>query len=169
MRSPSWCARGRSATSVAPTSPPRSCARSSRGRVNVAALQNEYSLLDHEVEEEVLPLCREHGVGFVPFAPLGRGLLAGNYRRGEPAPEGTRLHGRDEVLTDEVFDRIDTLAGFAADRGRTLLDVAIAGLASQPGVASVIAGASSPEQVRANASAGEWELTRAELDELAAL
>jgi aryl-alcohol dehydrogenase-like predicted oxidoreductase len=129
----------------------------------VVALQNEYSLLERDAENDVLPRCRELGVGFVPYFPLASGLLTGKYRRGEPPPEGTRLAARPEALTDEVFDRIDRLERFAAERGRSLLDLAIGAVASTPGVASVIAGATTPEQVRANARAAEWELSAEEL------
>jgi aryl-alcohol dehydrogenase-like predicted oxidoreductase len=132
----------------------------------IAALQNRYSLLARGAEADVLPLCRELGVGFVPYFPLASGLLTGKYRRGEPAPEGTRLHGRDEVLTDEVFDAVEGLEEFARERGRTLLELAIAGLASQPGIVSVIAGATRPEQVRANAAAADWKLDADELEAL---
>jgi len=93
-------------------------------------------------------------------------LLTGKYRRGEPPPPGTRLAGRPEALTDEVFDRIEALEGLAGERGHTLLELAIAGLASRAGVASVIAGATKPEHVRANVAAGDWELSA---DDLAAL
>jgi len=136
------------------------------GDPRLAALQNEYSLLERGPERELLPLCREHGVGFVPYFPLARGLLSGKFRRGEPPPAGTRLAGRPELLTDRVFDRLEALEAFATERGHTLLELAIAGLASQPGVASVIAGAMSPEQVAANAAAAAWELGS---DDLAAL
>jgi aryl-alcohol dehydrogenase-like predicted oxidoreductase len=134
----------------------------------IAALQNRYSLLERGAERDVLPLCRELGIGFVPYFPLASGLLTGKYRRGEAAPAGTRLHGRDDALTDDAFDRIERLEEFARTRGRTLLELAIAALASQPGIVSVIAGATKPEQVRANAAAGEWELEQAELEELLA-
>ena len=136
------------------------------GDPRLAALQNEYSLLERAAERELLPLCREHGIGFVPYFPLARGLLTGKFRRGEAAPAGTRLADRPELLTDAAFDRIEALEGFAAERGHTLLELAIGALASQPGVASVIAGAMSPEQVAANAAAGAWELGA---DDLAAL
>ena len=132
----------------------------------VAALQNHYSLLEREAEADVLPRCAELGVGFVPYFPLASGLLTGKYRRGEPPPPGTRLAGRPEALTDEAFDRIEALEAFAGERGHTLLELAIAGLASRAGVASVIAGATKPEQVRANVAAGDWELSA---DDLAAL
>jgi len=132
----------------------------------VVALQNHYSLLEREAEADVLPRCAELGVGFVPYFPLASGLLTGKYRRGEPPPPGTRLAGRPEALTDEAFDRIEALEAFAGERGHTLLELAIAGLASRAGVASVIAGATKPEQVRANVAAGDWELSA---DDLAAL
>ena len=135
------------------------------GLTRFVALQNEYSLLDRSAEDEVLPACRELGVGFVPYFPLASGLLTGKYRRGEPAPEGTRLAGSDK-LTDEAFDRVEALERFAAERGRPLLELALAALASEPGVAGVIAGATKPEQVRANAAAADWQLSDAERDEL---
>jgi aryl-alcohol dehydrogenase-like predicted oxidoreductase len=132
----------------------------------LVALQNEYNLLRREAEQDTLPVCRELGIGFVPYFPLASGVLTGKYRRGEPHPRGSRLEGR---VADDVFDRIGPLEAFARTRGRTLLELAIAGLASRPGVASVIAGATSAEQVRANAAAGEWQLTPEELTELDAL
>jgi aryl-alcohol dehydrogenase-like predicted oxidoreductase len=132
----------------------------------LVALQNEYNLLRRGAEEETLPVCRELGIGFVPYFPLASGLLTGKYRRGEPDPLGSRLEGR---VARDAFDRIAPLEEFARSRGRTLLELAIAALASQPGVASVIAGATSAEQVRANAAAGDWELSADDLDELAGL
>jgi aryl-alcohol dehydrogenase-like predicted oxidoreductase len=96
-------------------------------------------------------------------------LLTGKYQRGAPPPEGTRLAGRDDVLTDEKFDRLEALEALAAERGLTLLQVAIGGLAAQPAIGSVIAGATKPEQVRANAAAGEWVPTAEDLAALNAL
>ena len=119
--------------------------------------QNRYSLLRREAEEELLPTCERLGIGVLPFFPLASGLLTGKYRRGQPRPEGTRLTGRDEVFTDETFDRLEALERFAEERGVTLLHVAIGGLLGQPAVASVIAGATKPEQVRSNVAAAEWE------------
>jgi aryl-alcohol dehydrogenase-like predicted oxidoreductase len=135
----------------------------------VAVLQNRYNLLEREAEGDVLPRCAELGVGFVPYFPLASGLLTGKYRRGEPPPSGTRLAGRLEALTDEVFDRVEALEAFAQARGHTVLELAIAGLGSQPAVSSVISGATKPEQVRANAAAADWELDQAELEELSRL
>ena len=105
----------------------------------------------------------------MPYFPLESGLLTGKYRRDAPAPPGTRLEGRSESLSDERFDGVDRLASFAADRGRTLLELAIGGLASLPGIASVIAGATSPDQVRANAAAGAWSVGEQDRQALAAL
>jgi aryl-alcohol dehydrogenase-like predicted oxidoreductase len=96
-------------------------------------------------------------------------LLTGKYRRGEPRPEGTRLAGRDNVFTDEAFDRLEALEAFAKERGLTLLQVAIGGLLARPVVASVIAGATKPEQVRANVEASEWETTPDDVASLDAL
>ena len=128
--------------------------------------QNQYSLLRREAEEELLRVCERLGLGVLPYFPLSSGLLTGKYRRGQPPPEGTRLAGRDEVFTDETFDRLEALEEYARQRGVALLDVAIGGLLAQPAVTSVIAGATKAEQVRANAAAGEWVPSP---DDLAAL
>jgi aryl-alcohol dehydrogenase-like predicted oxidoreductase len=125
-----------------------------RGLVRFVSAQNEYSLVKRDVEAELVPACERYGVGILPYFPLASGLLTGKYKRGERAAEG-RLADRE--IPDERWDAMEALAKFAADRGRTLLEVAIGGLAAQPAVGSVIAGATSPEQVRANAAAGEWE------------
>jgi aryl-alcohol dehydrogenase-like predicted oxidoreductase len=135
------------------------------GTVRFTVLQNHYSLLERRDDADVLPLCRELGVSYIPYLPLASGLLTGKYRRGEPAPEGTRLAGRE--IEDERFDRVEALAAFAEERGHTLHELAISALASTPGVGSIIAGATKPEQVRANASAASWRLTTEELDALA--
>jgi aryl-alcohol dehydrogenase-like predicted oxidoreductase len=126
--------------------------------------QSQYSWLRREAEQELLPTCERLGIGFIPYFPLASGLLTGKYRRGEPAPEGTRLHGRQIDGAD--YDRIERLEAFAREHGTSLLEVAIGGLAALPGVASVIAGATRPEQVRANAAAANWEPSA---DEIAAL
>ena len=141
-------------------------ARSSR----VVAVQNHYSLLHRDDDAEVLPLSRERGLGYVPYFPLEGGLLTGKYRRNEPPPAGARISDpEDDRLAEERLSRVEALEATAAAQGHSLLELAIGGLASIPGIASVIAGATAPEQVRANAAAGEWELTEAELEELAAL
>ena len=141
--------------------------REAAGDPRLAAVQNEYNVLEREAEAEVLPLARELGVGFVPFFPLASGMLSGKFRRGEPLPEGTRLSARPERFTDAVFDRLEALEAFAAERGHSLLELAIAALASEPGVASVIAGAMRPEQVAANAAAADWALNDEERAALA--
>jgi aryl-alcohol dehydrogenase-like predicted oxidoreductase len=130
----------------------------------VAVVQNRYSLLERGPEADVLPTCAELGIGFIHYFPLASGLLTGKYRRGEAAPEGTRL--ADQEIDDATYDGVESLERFADERGHTLLDLAIGALASRPEVASVIAGATSPEQVRANAAAGAWQLTPEELASL---
>jgi aryl-alcohol dehydrogenase-like predicted oxidoreductase len=105
----------------------------------------------------------------LPYFPLANGLLTGKYRRGEPAPAGTRLAARAQVLDHADFDRIDALEAFAAATGRSLLELAIGGLAAQPAVASVIAGATTADQVRANVAAGAWIPDAGELEQLAEL
>jgi aryl-alcohol dehydrogenase-like predicted oxidoreductase len=139
------------------------------GGSRLVALQNEYSLLRRDAERDVLPRCCELGLGFVPYFPLASGLLTGKYRRGEPAPAGSRLEQRVDSTDAAVWDHVEALERFAAARGRTLLELAIAALASRPGVASVIAGATRPEQVRQNAAAAGWRLEAAELAELGEL
>ena len=126
--------------------------------------QNEYSLLERDAEAELLPTCASLGIGVLPYFPLASGLLTGKYRREQPPPAGTRLHGHQ--IAAEDLDRVEELERYAAERRLTLLDVAIGGLLAQPALASVIAGATRPEQVRANVAAGDWQPSR---DDLAAL
>jgi aryl-alcohol dehydrogenase-like predicted oxidoreductase len=140
-----------------------------RGWARPVSAQNQYSLLRREAEDELLPTCERLGIGVLPYFPLASGLLTGKYRRGHPVPEGTRLSGRDDVFTDEAFDRVEALDSFASERGLTLLHVAIGGLLGQPAVASVIAGATKPEQVRANVAAAEWEPTPEDIAALNAI
>jgi aryl-alcohol dehydrogenase-like predicted oxidoreductase len=139
-----------------------------RGLARFVTAQNRYSWLERGAEDELIPALERLGVALIPYFPLASGLLTGKYRRGAPEPEGTRLSGRLEV-SDEQWSRIEALDAFAAARSLTLLDVAIGGLAAQPTVCSVIAGAMTPAQVRANAAAVAWEPSSAELDELRAL
>jgi aryl-alcohol dehydrogenase-like predicted oxidoreductase len=133
--------------------------------VTVVAVQNHYSLLRRDDDAEVLPLCRRHGIGYVPYFPLASGLLTGKYRRGEPAPAGSRLAGRDVEPRD--LEAVEALERLGVARGRGILELAVGGLASIPGIASVIAGATSPEQVRANAAAGAWHASDDDLDAIA--
>jgi len=116
--------------------------------------QNHYSLVEREAEDGVLPACERLGIGFLPYFPLASGLLTGKYRRGEEATEG-RLAGRE--IPEARWDRAEALQGYADERGVSLLDVAVGGLLTMPAVSCVIAGATKPEQVRANVAAGAWE------------
>jgi aryl-alcohol dehydrogenase-like predicted oxidoreductase len=135
------------------------------GAARFVSVQNHYSLLHREPEKEVLPECERLGLAFLPYFPLANGLLTGKYRRGQPAPEGSR--GRDawgpKVFTDQNLALVESLTQFAASRGHTILELAISWLAARPVVASVIAGAKSPEQVRTNAAAAGWRLSAEEL------
>lgn len=124
--------------------------------------QNHYHLLDRRIERELVPACERYGLGILPYFPLASGLLTGKYRRGETPPQGTRLaEGRfaERLLTDENFDRLEKLEAFAREAGHPLLDLAVGWLASQPHVASVIAGATRPEQVEQNVRAAGWKLS----------
>jgi len=140
-------------------------ARTAGGTPFVSA-QNKYSLYDRSAEAELVPACQHVGVGLLPFFPLEYGLLTGKYRRGEQAPSGSRLSIQTHRLEGADFDRIERFEAYASQRGLTMLQVAIGGLAAQPAVASVIAGATRPEQVVANVAAGRWEPTP---DDLVAL
>ncbi len=130
------------------------------------SVQNEYSFVEREAEDEVLGTCERLGIGFLPYFPLASGLLTGKYRRGEAATEG-RLAGR-EIPADQ-WDRVEALQRFADERGASLLEVAIGGLLAMPAVTSVISGATRPEQVRANVAAGAWEPSADDVEELRAL
>ena len=136
------------------------------GHTAFVTAQNEYSLYNRLAEVELVPACLELGVGVLPYFPLAYGLLTGKYRRGEAAPEGTRLSVQQARLAGADWDRIDALRAFADERGVTLLDVAMGGLAAQPAVTSVIAGVTRPEQVEANVAAAGWTPSG---DDLAAL
>jgi aryl-alcohol dehydrogenase-like predicted oxidoreductase len=136
-----------------------------RGLARFVTLQNEYSLLERGIEAEVAPACERLGVSILPYFPLKSGLLTGKYRRGEEAPAGTRLAG-SAPGTKEELEVVEALREFAAERGVELIDVAIAGLAAQPAVGSVIAGATKPEQVRRNVEALRWEPGEEDLAEL---
>jgi aryl-alcohol dehydrogenase-like predicted oxidoreductase len=130
--------------------------------------QNEYSLINRAVEAEVVPACQKFGVGLLPYFPLASGLLTGKYDRGTPPPAGTRLSDARWAgyLTEQRWDKVEKVQEYARERSVDLLDVAIGGLAALPAVASVIAGATTAEQVRANVAAGSWTPSA---DDLAAL
>ncbi len=131
--------------------------------------QNHWSLLERAAEAEVVPAARHFGLGVLPYFPLANGLLTGKIRRGQPPKEGTRLAGRDGYVTDAKLDIVEALAAWGESHGVSLLTIAISGLAEQPGCASVIAGAMSAEQVRANAATTEWVPSAAELAEVDAI
>ncbi len=135
------------------------------GCAHFVTAQNEYSLLERGIEAEVVPSCERLGVSVLPYFPLASGLLTGKYRRGEEGPTGTRLAGLT-AGSDEQFDVVDGLRAYAEERGIGMVDVAIGGLAAQPTVGSVIAGATKPEQVQANAAAVRWEPSEEDLAEL---
>lgn len=139
------------------------------GLERFVSVQNRYSLLDRTVEDEVAPACERFGLGVLPFFPLEHGLLTGKYRRGEQPPAGSRAARTPQRRTwfdNADWDRVEAVGEFAASRGRSMLDVAIAGLAAQPAVASVISGATSGDQVRSNAAALRWKPSVADLAEL---
>ena len=131
--------------------------------------QNHWSLLERGVEAEVTPAAEHFGLGVLPYFPLANGLLTGKVRRGQPVPANTRLATRDGYITDAKLDRVEALAKWGAEAGRSLLEIAIGALAAQPGCASVIAGATSAEQVKANAAAADWTPTEAERAEIDAI
>jgi aryl-alcohol dehydrogenase-like predicted oxidoreductase len=142
------------------------------GWESFVTLQPHYHLLEREVERELIPYCRFANIGIVPYFPLAGGFLTGKYKRGEPPPSGSRGEKSPYVqkyLTDANFDRLDRLAAFASARGRTVHALAFAWLLGQPQMTSVIAGATSPEQISANAAAGEWRLSAEELAEVRAV
>ncbi len=132
--------------------------------------QNEYSLLNRDVEKEVVPACKRYGIGLLPYFPLASGLLTGKYQRGEKPPEDSRIAAwgprGEKMLSDRNFDIVEKLEAFVKERGKTLLDLAFSWLAGHNYVPSVIAGATRPEQVEANARAAEWKLTPEEMAEV---
>jgi aryl-alcohol dehydrogenase-like predicted oxidoreductase len=134
--------------------------------------QNRYSLLTRDIEAEVIPAAERYGLGILPYFPLEAGLLTGKYQRGEAVPAGTRFAvdgTKSTWLAAADWARIAAIAAFAQVRGLTMLDVAIAGLAAQPGVASVISGATRADQVRTNAAAIRWQPSPDDLVELDAI
>jgi len=136
------------------------------GAVPFISAQNHWSLLERDAERDVVPAARQFGLGVLPYYPLANGMLAGKVRRGVPPSEGTRLAGRQDYVTEAKLDKVEALADWAGQHGRTLLEVAIGGLAALPGCTSVIAGATSAGQVRANAAVGDWVPEPSELAEI---
>ena len=139
------------------------------GSARFVSVQNEYSLLHREPEEDVLDECERLDLAFLPFFPLKSGLLTGKYRKGQPIPSGTRVARFERyrsLLTDENLDRVEGLIAYASERGHTMLELAVSWLAAHARGASVIAGASSAAQVQANASAAGWRLGETDLEQI---
>ncbi|MBV9935216.1 MAG: aldo/keto reductase [Actinobacteria bacterium] len=135
-----------------------------KGYARFVSAQNYFNVLHRQPLDDVVPACERQGLGLLPYFPLASGLLTGKYERGQAPAQGTRLAGMPEdrvasVLSDKNFDRVDKLSAFATERGHPLLDLAMAWLAAQPAMASVIAGATKPEQVAANAASVEWRMS----------
>ncbi len=143
-----------------------------RGWTPFVVLQSEYNLLDRSVEREVLPYCRAHRVGFVPYHPLAGGFLTGKYEKGKPPPPGSRGE-RDRYvqrcMTDHNYDILRNLATWADSRGRKINELAQTWLLAQPQVCSVITGATKVEQVLSNVDAANWALTAEESEEVSAI
>jgi aryl-alcohol dehydrogenase-like predicted oxidoreductase len=143
---------------------------SSEDAARFVSLQNEFSLLHRDPEQDVLPECERLGLAFLPYFPLASGMLTGKYRQGQPLPENTRLTTNERTASRFLNERnqeiAEELARFAAARGHTLLELAFSWLASHHAVASVIAGATSPEQIRSNVAAVSWQLTPEDLAEI---
>jgi aryl-alcohol dehydrogenase-like predicted oxidoreductase len=139
------------------------------GAARFASVQNEYSLLHRDPEREVLPECERRGLAFLPYFPLANGLLTGKYRAGRPVPQGTRISTQErfgKLLNEPNLEIVEGLIRFAEARGRSILQLAFSWLLSRSAVASVIAGATSEQQVRSNAASAAWKLTPAELAEV---
>jgi len=133
-------------------------------------VQPEYSLLNRDIEKELIPACDHYNVGILPYFPLASGVLTGKYKRGEDMPEGTRLSENkeraDQILTSETYSLLERLEIFSKARNKTLLDLAFAWLLANPNVSSVIAGATKPEQVISNARTHTWKLTNNDFSEI---
>jgi aryl-alcohol dehydrogenase-like predicted oxidoreductase len=136
------------------------------------SVQPYYNVLKRDVEEELVPLCKAYGLGIIPYFPLESGFLTGKYRPGQPVPEGTRFAGRPSLhrlLSEKNFAMLTKLEQFAESRGRRVGELAIAWLLANPRVSTVIAGATTPEQVTANAKSENWKLTPEDLKEIDAI
>ena len=143
-------------------------ARATSGPRYFASVQNDYSLMKRDAEADVLPECSRSGVAFLPYFPLANGLLTGKYRKGRPFPDSSR--GKDafgpRVFTPENMERVEALIAFAESRNHSLLELGFSWLTARPEVCSVIAGAKTPDQVRANSNAASWKLTSRDLAEI---
>jgi aryl-alcohol dehydrogenase-like predicted oxidoreductase len=143
-----------------------------KGWSSFVVIQSEYNLLRRDVEREVLPYCRAHQVGFVPYYPLAGGFLTGKYEQGKPAPAGSRgatTRNVQEFMTEANYNRVNRLAAWAKVRGRGVNELAQAWLLAQPSVCSVISGATKAEQVVSNVKASDWQLAAEELKEVDAI
>jgi aryl-alcohol dehydrogenase-like predicted oxidoreductase len=140
------------------------------GLDHFVACQERYSLIERELDQQLMPVIQSYGLGLIPFSPLANGLLTGKYRRGAPLPAGARLattpRTAERYLTERNWAIVEALGAFCAARGKSLLDLAFSWLLHRPGVASVIAGATAAEQVEANVGAAQWVLSREEMDEI---
>ena len=144
------------------------------GSASFVTAQNHYSLIERAVRHEVLPACERFGLGMLPYFPLESGLLTGKYRRDEPPPQGSRMARMERIqkrsMTERNFDMLDRLSAFAEERGHTILDLAFAWLLSQPVITSVIAGATTADQVAGNVQAAkDWRLTPADMNDVKGL
>jgi aryl-alcohol dehydrogenase-like predicted oxidoreductase len=132
--------------------------------------QDEYSLLVRDMERELLPVVEKYGMAELPYFPLASGLLTGKYKKGQPAPKGSRLDAKknlaERYLHHANLEKVERLDQYAKEHGHTLLELAFSWLLAHPAVASVIAGATKPEQVEKNAKAANWELSAEELAEI---
>jgi len=140
------------------------------GLTNYVSCQERYSLLERELDRQLMPVIESYGLGLIPFSPLANGLLTGKYRRNAPMPEGARLtktpHMAERYLTERNWEIVERLEAFCEARGRSLLELAFSWLLHRPNVASVIAGATSPEQIEANIRAADWALSPEDMDEI---
>jgi aryl-alcohol dehydrogenase-like predicted oxidoreductase len=140
------------------------------GLHHFVSCQEEYSLLARRLDREMMPMLEAYGLGLIPFAPLANGLLTGKYKRDAPLPQGARLsymqRSAARYLTQDNWAIVERLEGFAAERGHTVLELAVSWLLRRPQVASVIAGATRPEQVEQNVRAAGWALTETEMQEI---
>lgn len=141
------------------------------GATRFVSVQNEYSILHRDPENDVIPESERLGIAFIPYFPLASGLLTGKYRREQPAPEGSRLQSRmgENLLTDQNLAVVEEIIEFAESQGHTILELAFSWLLTRRAVASVIAGATSPQQAKSNAAAADWRLTETDLSEIDAI
>lgn len=137
------------------------------GVASFISLQPRYHMLDREIEKEIVPFCKQYGVGVLPYYPLANGFLTGKYTRGEPAPQGTRLAEDDRGMFSAAnFDILEGLEKFAVDRDHSVLELAFAWLLANPTVSSVIAGATKAEQIVGNAKTVDWKLSQENMGEI---